>query len=97
MRNQPMDCKNPVGVKVGAQFKNSPNGKAQKSPARSWYVGQGVDREFLSQQTVDSVGNFNSPGGPYSGPVLADVEKSIRGAQGGSMAVKRKNKDEDSN
>jgi hypothetical protein len=42
-------------------------------------------------------GIFSSLGGKYLGPILADVVKSIQGAQRGGSASKRKNMEGNSN
>jgi hypothetical protein len=36
---------------------------------------------------------FSSTGGKFSGPVIADIAKSIRGAQEGGSAMKRKERE----
>jgi hypothetical protein len=52
-------------------------------------------RVSKSPPNVGSGERFKRSGGPYSGPILADIEKSIQGAQRGSLAMKRKFRDEE--
>jgi hypothetical protein len=90
---QATNGKNHVGIMFGSQTAVSSNGKSQESPAGGLYVRNGVELEKLYQMGLGFCRTFTSPGGPYSGPVISDVTKSIKEVHMGSPAIKRKDRE----
>ena len=89
--NSAKEGKNLVGIKedaqaAGSSFLNNHVPSTNLVPAGNF--GEQVGN---SPQGLGFV--FSSLGGKFSGPVIADIEKSIRGAQGGGSATKRKVRD----
>lgn len=84
-----VEGKNLFGLKTGMLKDLSPKNKTQLAPTGMWFGGQGEKRESPSPQSVGFEGIFSSPGGPYKGLVLVDVEKSIIGANAGSKLMKK--------
>jgi hypothetical protein len=85
------DGKNNVGVMNDKHVENSPNGKRQRAPAGVRNKG----KRALSPHDKGSDGKFTKKGSPYSGPVFADIIRSVQEAQSGSPIPKRKNRDEE--
>lgn len=63
---------------------------SQNGPRR-----EGPARESPLMAHVQLGEKLTSPGGPYPGPLLADIEKTMKGAQRGNVITKRKLRDED--
>jgi hypothetical protein len=79
-------------VTAGDHAEKSPKRKVQLSPNGPGHVKHA--KESPANQQAMSGLFFQSPGGSYSGPIIADVEKSMKGAQKGNGAAKRKNRDD---
>lgn len=58
-----------------------------KEPAGDFTGGQGKKTDIPAQQSMGFNGVFTSAGSPYKGPVLADVEKSIKGDSAGNKGL----------
>jgi hypothetical protein len=63
------------------------------SPRDSGCVGRELESPIQQQELVTYEAALQNSGGPYSGPLLADIEKSIMEAHRGSVARKRKSRD----
>jgi hypothetical protein len=82
-------------INAGAGRGISMMGTTQLSPSGLRQVEREKKVESPTKQHVMQQGGvFKNPGGPFSGPVLAEVERSIMGAKRDSMATKRKKRDE---
>jgi hypothetical protein len=63
------------GAGFGFMTESSPNGKNQLSPAKMWSGGNISKSPILLPMGLG--GSGASSGGQYSGPILAEVERSV--------------------
>jgi hypothetical protein len=87
---------------------STPIKKLQLSPKGAWKAKEVLNKPNTVQQAVGLEGLFTNTGGPYTGLVLAEVEKTLQnakegpsagkedgsGSQGGKLSWKRKNRNE---
>jgi hypothetical protein len=63
------------------------------SPRDSRHAGRVIESPNQQQEFVTHDAAFQNSGGPYSGPLLVDIEKYIKKAHRESVARKRKSRD----
>ena len=100
-----MEGKEKPAIMSKKMTNSTPIKKLQLSPKGAWKAKEGLNKPNTAQQVVGLEGLFTNKGGPYTGLVLAEVEKTLQnvnegplagkevenGSQGGKLSWKRKN------